>query len=76
MKCPTVLAHVNRFERVVDTVKQLDTRYVRTIMALLKRDDITPDHLLTQHGFTMGEFCTAYVLGSKKKRKPRAKSKS
>ena len=69
MKCPSTSAHISRLEQVVDAVKRLDTRYVRTIMALLKRSDITPNHLLTQHGFTMGEFCIAYVLASKKRRK-------
>lgn len=60
--------NISRFEEIISVVESMNTKYVRKIMSTLNDPDVTPDHLLTNFGITIGEFCTAYVIRNKSKR--------
>ena len=60
--------NISRFEEIISVVESMNTKYVRKIMSTLNDPDVTPDHLLTNFGITIGEFCTAYVIRNKTKR--------
>ena len=59
---------VNRFDMIMDTIRNLKTKHVRKILGILNHQAITPDHFITDINMTVGEFCTAYVLRNKEKR--------
>lgn len=67
---------VDRFDMIMDTIRNLKTKHVRKILGILNRNSkITPDHFITDINMTVGEFCTAYVLRNKEKRLLRKKNK-
>lgn len=53
---------VARTERIVQEVKNMELRHIRQIMSLFCNPNVTSDHYLPQFGFTLGEFCVAYVV--------------
>ena len=59
---------MTRIEKIMDMVQHMNTKYIRQIMMMLSKPNITPDHVLTNYGITLGEFCTAYVIRNKTKR--------
>lgn len=67
---------VNRFDMIMDTIRNLKTKHVRKILGMLNRNQgVTPDHFITDINMTVGEFCTAYVLRNKEKRLMRKKNR-
>lgn len=60
---------LNRFDVVMDQVRNIETKYVRKILSLMQvNEQITPHHFIPNINMTVGEFCTAYVIRNKEKR--------
>ena len=60
--------NITRFEEIVNIIENLNTKHVRKIMSQMNNPKITPDHLITNFGITIGEFYTVYVIYNKVKR--------
>lgn len=56
---------INRTKQIVNEVQHMKLKHIRQIMSMLHNPTITADHLLPGFGFTIGEFCVAYVVRDK-----------